>query len=162
MENRQLPKKDILILTIVEVRASSLYRGKWVRSLKKVVTLWVCLKLRISWILWKIGWEERSTRKSKWGRMPRCSLSMQSGKSLLLIGMLKPGWKLKETIVSTNSSIPTIQQLIDTPLNENQVFTSKYRKLIYEEVKKDKKDFPLMNQFLKNGVMPKTEVDDPL
>jgi hypothetical protein len=39
------------------------------------------------------------------------------------------------------------------PLNGNQVFTKQYRRLIYEEVKKDKKDFPLMNQFMINGVI---------
>lgn len=45
------------------------------------------------------------------------------------------------------------------PLNNNQVFTKQYRRLIYEEVKKDKKDFPLMNQFMINGVFQDEEMD---
>lgn len=45
------------------------------------------------------------------------------------------------------------------PLNNNQVFTKQYRRLIYEEVKKDKKDFPLMNQFMINGIFQDEEMD---
>lgn len=33
----------------------------------------------------------------------------------------------------------------NTQLNEGQVFTQQYRKLIYQEIKKEKGSFPVMN-----------------
>lgn len=44
------------------------------------------------------------------------------------------------------------------------VYTNQYRKMIYQEIKKDKTDFPVMNKFMNHGVVradPNAE-DNPL
>jgi hypothetical protein len=46
---------------------------------------------------------------------------------------------------------------LDGQLIEGQVFTQQYRKLIYQEIKKEKEEFPVMNQYLKDGVVKLTE-----
>ena len=69
----------------------------------------------------------------------------------------------KQLIINAVRKEPTLDRNVkawlkterdnNQPLNEGQVFTHQYRKLLYQEIKKDKDSFPLMNDYMKNGVV---------
>ena len=69
----------------------------------------------------------------------------------------------KQLIINAVRKEPTLDRNVkawlkterdnNQPLNDGQVFTHQYRKLLYQEIKKDKGSFPLMNDYMKNGVV---------